>query len=45
MPSPERVERRILWFTVSKAADRSKRMKIEERESDLAVGRASVTQR
>jgi hypothetical protein len=37
MPNSERVERRIWWFTVSKAADRSRRMRAEERELALAL--------
>jgi hypothetical protein len=38
------VKRKISWFKVSKAADRSRRMRTE-RKSALAVRRASVSQR
>jgi len=43
MPSSARVERRIWWFTVSKAADKSRRMSTDEREELLALRRDSVT--
>jgi len=43
MPSSARVERRIWWFTVSKAADKSRRMSTDEREELLASRRDSVT--
>ncbi len=39
-----RVDRRIWWFTVSKAADRSKKIIIEDVESALASLRASTTE-
>jgi hypothetical protein len=45
MPRPGKVERRIWWFTVSKAVDRSRRMRTEDRDLALAVRRAFVTQR
>ncbi len=35
MPSDERVDRRIWWLTVSKAADRSSRIRTDELKSDL----------
>ena len=38
MPSSARVARRIWWFTVSNAADRSRRMKTDERDEALAAG-------
>jgi len=43
MPSSARVERRIWWFTVSKAADGSRRMITDEREELLASQRDSDT--
>ncbi len=43
MPSNERVVRRIWWLTLSKAADRSSRMRTGNLESAFAVSRASVT--
>ncbi len=45
MPSDERVDWRIWWLTVSKAADRSNRMITDDLESAFAIGRASVTER
>ncbi len=39
-----RVDRRIWWLTVSKAADRSSRMRTDDLESDFAIRRASVTE-
>ncbi len=42
--SDERVDRRIWWLTVSKAADRSSRMRTDNLESAFAVRRASVTE-
>ncbi len=44
MSSDERVDRRILWLTVSKAADRSNRMRIDDLESAFAIRKASVTE-
>ncbi len=44
MPSDERVDRRIWWLTVSKAADRSSRMRTDDLESAFAIRRASVTE-
>ncbi len=41
--SDERVDRRIWWLTVSKAADRSSRMRTDDLESAFAIRRASVT--
>ncbi len=43
MSSDERVDRRIWWLTVSKAADRSSRMRTDDLESAFAIRRASVT--
>ncbi len=43
-PSDERVDRRIWWLTVSKAADRSSRMRTDDLESAFAVRRALVTE-
>ena len=43
IPMDVSILRRILWLTVSKAADRSSRMRTEDRPSALAVLRASVT--
>ncbi len=37
MPSDERVDRRIEWLTVSKAADRSSRMRTDDLESAFAI--------
>ena len=37
--------RRIWWFTVSNAADRSRRMRTDERDEALAARRDSVTAR
>ena len=45
MPSSARVARRIWWFTVSNAADRSRRMRTDERDEALAARRDSVTAR
>ena len=45
MPSLARVARRIEWFTVSNAADRSRRMNTDERDEALAARRDSVTAR
>ena len=45
MPSLVRVARRIVWFTVSNAADRSRRMRADERDKALAARRDSVTTR
>ncbi len=42
--SDERVDRRIWWLTVSKAADRSNRMRTDDLESAFAIRRASVTE-
>ena len=39
-----RVDRRIWWLTVSKAADRSSKMSTEDLEAALASRRASVTE-
>ncbi len=44
MSSDESVVRRILWLTVSKAADRSSRMRTDDLESAFAIHRASVTE-
>ncbi len=44
MSSDERVDRRIWWLTVSKAADRSSRMRTDDLESAFAIRRASVTE-
>ncbi len=41
--SDERVDRRIWWLTVSKAADKSSRMRTDDLESAFAIRRASVT--
>ncbi len=40
--SDERVDRRIWWLTVSKAAERSNRMRTDDLESSFAIRRASV---
>ena len=45
MPSSARVARRIEWFTVSNAADRSRRMRTDERDEVLAARRDSVPAR
>ena len=45
MPRSDRVERRIWWLTVSKAAERSRRIRTEERDAALAVCKASDTAR
>ncbi len=39
-----RVDMRIRWLTVSKAADRSSRMRTDDLESAFAIRRASVTE-
>ncbi len=44
MPSDERVVRRIWWLTVSKAADRSSRMRTDDLVSAFAIPMASVTE-
>ncbi len=44
MPCDDRVVRRIWWLTVSKAADRSNRMRTDDLESAFAIRRASVTE-
>ncbi len=38
------LDRRIWWWTVSKAADRSNRMRTDDLESAFAIRRASVTE-
>ncbi len=43
-PSDERVDRRIWWLTVAKAAERSSRMRTDDLESAFAIRRASVTE-
>ncbi len=43
-PSDERVDRRIWWLTVSKAADRSSRMRTDDLELAFAIRRDSVTE-
>ena len=43
MPSSARVARRIWWFTVSNAADRSRRMRTDERDEALAAQGAPFT--
>ena len=45
MSSSARVARRIWWFTVSNTADRSRRMRTDERDEALAARRDSVTAR
>jgi len=45
MPSSARLERRIWWFTVSNAADKSRRMSTDERDKPLVLQRDSVTAR
>ncbi len=44
MPSDVRVARRIWWLTVSKAAGRSSRMRLNDLESAFAIRKASVTE-
>ncbi len=44
MPFANRVDRRIWWLTLSKAADRSSNRSIEDLESALASLRASTTE-
>ncbi len=44
MPFTNRVDRRIWWLTMSKAADRSSKISIEDLESALASLRASTTE-
>ncbi len=44
MPSDERVVRRIWWLTVSKAADRSSRMRTDDLVSAFEIRRASMTE-
>ncbi len=44
MPFANRADRRIWWLTVSKAADRSSKISIEDVESALASLRASTTE-
>ncbi len=44
MSSDERVDRRILWLTVSNAADRSSRMRTDDLELVLPIRKASVTE-
>ncbi len=44
MSSDERVDRRIWWLTVSKAADRSSRMRTDDLESAFVIRRVSVTE-
>ena len=43
MPSSARVERRIWWFTVSNATDRSSRMSTNENDDPLVPQMDSVT--
>ena len=43
IPVAAREDRRIEWFTVSKAAERSRRIRTEEREAACAVCRDSLT--
>ncbi len=43
MPRVERVDRRIWWLTVSKAADRSSRISTDDLESAFAIRNASLT--
>ena len=45
MPNSARVARKIWWFTVTNAADRSRRMRTDERDEALAARRDSVTKR
>jgi len=42
MPNSARVERRIWWFTLSNAANKSRRMSTDERDDHLASQRDSV---
>ncbi len=44
MPSDEKVVRSIWWLTLSKAADRSNRMRTFDLESAFAIRRASMTE-
>jgi len=44
MPFIFRIDRRIWWLTVSKAADRSSRMRTEDLAAALASFRASITE-
>jgi len=44
MPFIFKIDRRIWWLTVSKAADRSSRMRTEDLEAALASLRASITE-
>ncbi len=44
MPFPNRVDRRIWWLTVSKAADRSSKISNKDLEAALASLRASTTE-
>jgi len=44
MPFIFRIDRWICWLTVSKAADRSSRMRTEDLEAALASLRASITE-
>ena len=44
-PVAAREDRRIEWLTVSKAAERSRRMRTEERVAACAVWRDSLTAR
>jgi len=37
MPSSARVDRKIWWYTVSNAADKSRRMSTDERDRALAI--------
>ena len=45
IPVAARKDRRIEWFTVSKAAERSRRIRTEEREAACAVCRDSLAAR
>ena len=45
IPVAAREDRGIWWLTVSKAAERSRRMRTEEREAACAVWRDSLTAR
>ena len=45
MPISARVEIRSWWLTGSNTADKSKRIRTEERDEALAVASASVTAR
>ncbi len=44
MPFPNRVDKRIWWLVVSKAADRSSKISNEDLEAALASLRASTTE-